>query len=64
MHSILKEPEKKKIPKFTPVDTQALAQLIQLNMVSGARAEFAAVMTELNAKRSQENEKKQEAGEA
>jgi hypothetical protein len=64
MHDILKEPEKKKIPILTPVDTQALVQLIQANMVSGARAEFAAVMAELNAKKSQENEKKQEAGEA
>ena len=64
MHDILKEPKQKKIPKLTPVDTQALAQLIQANMVSGAQAEFAAVMAELNAKRSQKNEKNQEAGEA
>ena len=64
MHSILKEPEKKKIPKLTPVDTQALAQLIQANMISGARAEFAAVMAELNAKKSQEEENKKETEEA
>jgi hypothetical protein len=60
----MKEPEKKKIPNFTPVDTQALAQLIQANMFSGARAEFAAVMAELNAKRLQEEQNKKETEEA